>query len=57
MTVGIVRSQVGITTRNLDQASQAHQRSVSRPPIRGPLPQSNWSHMPGSGIHGLKTRR
>jgi hypothetical protein len=37
--------------------SQAHHRSVSRPPIRGPCPQSNWSHMPGSGIHGRYTRR
>lgn len=57
MTVGIVRSKVGMTTRNLDQASQAHQRRVSRPAILGPLPQSNWSHIPGSGIHGRKTRR
>ena len=39
------------------QASQAHHSSVSRPPIRGPWPQSNWSHMPGSGIHGRYTRR
>jgi hypothetical protein len=30
MTVGIVRSWVGMTTRNLDQASQAHQSRVSR---------------------------
>jgi len=26
------RRTVGLMTRNLDQASQAHQRSVSRPP-------------------------
>ncbi len=57
MTVGIVRSQVGMTTRNLDQASQAHHSSVPRPSIVGPSAQSHWNHIPGSGIHGRKTRR
>ena len=33
ITVGIVRSQVGMMTRNRHQASQAHHSSVSRPPI------------------------
>ena len=56
-TVGSVLSQVGITTRKRLQASQAHQSIASRPPILGPWPQSNWSHIPGSGIHGRYTRR
>ena len=47
-----VWSQVGITTRNRDQASHAQNSYVRRPPIRGPSPQSNCSHIPGSGTHG-----
>jgi hypothetical protein len=31
--------------------------SPSRRSGRGPCPQSNWNHMPGSGIHGRNTRR
>jgi hypothetical protein len=50
--VPAVRSQVGITTRNLDQASQAQNRQVLPPSMRGPSPQSNWHHMPGSGTQG-----
>ena len=46
-----------MTTRNRLQASQAQNRSVGRPSITGPLPQSNWSHMPGSVIHGRYVRR
>jgi hypothetical protein len=53
----IVRSQVGMTTRKRLQASQAQNRSVGRPSTRGPWPQSNWSHMPGSVIQGLYVRR
>src|SRR5687767_3191062 len=49
-TLGNVLSNVGITTRNLDQASHAHHNDVRRPPIRGPSPQSNCSHSPGSGV-------
>lgn len=57
-SVGRVRSQVGITTRNRDQASQAQNNKVGRgspppgPGTFGPQPQSNWSHKPGSVIHG-----
>ena len=47
-----VRSQVGMTTRKRLHASQAQNRRVGRPPIIGPAPQSNWSHMPGSVTHG-----
>ncbi len=57
MTVGIVRSQVGMITRNLDQASHAHHSRVPRPSIVGPSAQSHWNHIPGSGIQGRKTRR
>ena len=57
ISVGRVRSQVGITTRNLLQASHAQNSSVPRsapsaPGTRGPYPQSNCSHRPGSLIHG-----
>ena len=52
-----MRSQVGRTTRNLDQASQAQNNKVGRPAILGPSPQSNCSHNPGSGNHGRNTRR
>jgi len=56
-----VRSQTGSTTRNRDQASHAQNSNVSRwllpAPIRGPAPQSNCSHRPGSGTHGRNTRR
>jgi len=56
-SVGNVRSQVGITTRNLDQASHAQNSSVTRstpsgPGTLGPVPQSHCSHSPGSLIHG-----
>ncbi len=47
-----VRSQVGITTRNRLQASQAQNRHVHRPPMSGPLAQSYWAHIPGSGTQG-----
>src|SRR5439155_10808355 len=50
-------SQVGITTRNRDQASHAQNRLVLRPFTRGPSPQSNCSHSPGSGTHGRYVRR
>jgi hypothetical protein len=56
-TVGNVLSRTGITTRNRDQASHAHHSQVRRPSTRGPSPQSNWHHIPGSGIHGRNTRR
>jgi hypothetical protein len=53
------RSQVGITTRNRDQASHAQNSSVARitpgaagSGTFGPHPQSNCSHNPGSVIHG-----
>jgi hypothetical protein len=39
----MVRSQVGITTRNLEHANQAQNNSVARPAIVGPLPQSHWA--------------
>jgi hypothetical protein len=52
MTVGRVLSQVGITTRNRDHANHAQNRFVGRPSMRGPVPQSHWAHIPGSGIHG-----
>jgi hypothetical protein len=54
---GRVRSQTGSTTRNRDQASHAQNTNVRRPAMRGPSPQSNCSHNPGSGIHGRNTRR
>ena len=57
MSVGIVRSQHGIVTRNLDQANQAQNSTVERPAMLGPSPQSHWAHMPGSGNHGRNTRR
>ena len=57
ITVGRVRSQVAITTRNLDHASHAQNRFVLRPEMTGPAPQSHCAHMPGSGIHGRYTRR
>ncbi len=47
-----VWSQVGITTRNRYHASQAQNNDVRRAPMRGPSPQSNCSHIPGSGTHG-----
>ena len=56
-TVGSVRSQVGITTRNLDHANHAQKRFVARPSMSGPVPQSHWAHIPGSGIQGRYTRR
>ena len=56
-TVGMPPSQIGITTRNLVQASQAHQAAPAAPPILGPLPQSDWNHIPGSEIQGRYTRR
>lgn len=52
MTVGRVLSQIGITTRNLDQASQAHHSVVFRPPITGPSPKSYCSQSPGSVTQG-----
>ena len=57
-----MRSQVGITTRNRDQASHRQNSSVARggPPANGtigPTPQSNWHHIPGSVIHGRYVRR
>src|SRR4051794_29122593 len=58
-SVGRVRSQVGITTRNLDHANHAQNNSVARitpgfvgSGTFGPQPQSNCSHRPGSVIHG-----
>ena len=51
-TVGRVRSHVGITTRNRDHANHAQNSNVALPPMVGPVPQSNCSHMPGSTIHG-----
>lgn len=54
---GRVRSQTGIMTRNRDQASQAQNNNDRLPAIRGPSPQSNCNHKPGSGIHGRNTRR
>ena len=56
-SVGKVRSHVGSTTRNRDQASHAQNNNVDRPSIFGPSPQSNCSHNPGSGSHGWNTRR
>ncbi len=56
-SVGSVRSQVGTTTRNRDQANHAQNSSVLRPAIFGPSPQSNCSHSPGSGTHGRNTLR
>jgi len=47
-----VRSHVGITTRKRLHASQAQNRHVPRPSMSGPLPQSNWAHIPGSGTQG-----
>ena len=55
--MGRVRSQVAITTRNLDHASHAQNRFVLRPAMTGPAPQSHCGHIPGSGIHGRYTRR
>ena len=56
-SVPSLRSQVGITTRNRDQASQAQNSNVGRgrpsgPNTIGPAPQSNCNHKPGSVIHG-----
>jgi len=56
-SVPIVRSHVARMTRNRDHASQAQNKFVRRPPIRGPSPQSNCSHIPGSGTHGRYLRR
>jgi hypothetical protein len=53
----IVWSHTGITTRNRDQASHAQNNCVLRPSMRGPSPQSNCSHRPGSAIHGRYVRR
>ena len=55
-------SQVGITTRNRDQASHAQNSDVARgrpsgPNTTGPAPQSNCNHNPGSVIHGRYPRR
>lgn len=48
---------VGITTRNRDQASHAQNNCVLRPATRGPSPQSNCTHSPGSATHGGYVRR
>ncbi len=50
--VGMVLSQVASTTRNLLHANQAQNSTVSLPATVGPFPQSNWSHIPGSGTQG-----
>ena len=55
--VARVRSQVGITTRNRLQATQAQNRQLGRPQTSGPLAQSYCAHIPGSGTHGRNTRR
>ncbi len=41
ITVGIVRSHTGNTTRNRDHANQAQNNNVARPAIVGPVPQSH----------------
>ena len=46
----------GITIRKRENASQATNRIVFTPPIRGPSPKSYCSHMPGSVIQGRWTR-
>jgi hypothetical protein len=52
-----VQSQTGSTTRKRDQDSHAQNSQVRRPSIFEPSPQSNWSHIPGSGIQGRYVRR
>jgi hypothetical protein len=43
ITLGSVLSKIGNTTRNRDQASQAQNSVVVRPPIVGPSPKSYWN--------------
>jgi hypothetical protein len=55
--MGSVRPQTACTTRNRNEASQAHHGFVRRPPIREASAQSYCNHNPGSGTHGRNTRR
>jgi hypothetical protein len=50
--LGAVLSLIVITIRNLENASQATNRTAFTPPVRGPSPESYCSHLPGSVVLG-----
>ena len=52
MRLGIVLLFTASTTRKRLQASHAQNNHVLAPLTDGPSHQSNWNHMPGSGIQG-----